>query len=241
MSGNVRDKLRIAKAYAEEKPELFAANVEALKCVQAKDLDASEIDVKIGSTWIEPSDYELFIYELLNTPMRVRAVRESYYNSGIKIHLNQYDMRWFVENKRLDNTSIAATETYGTRRMDAYSILEETLNLRTVTVRDRVEEDGKVYYVINHAETMLAREKQNLMKEAFKSWIFKDMERRQKYVGYYNETFNNIRLRAYDGSYLSFPGMNPEIHLRDYQKNAVARILLGGNTLLGHCVVRHLP
>lgn len=236
LSGNVRDKLKIAKAYAEEKPELFAANVEALKCVQPKDLDASEIDVKIGSTWIEPSDYELFIYELLNTPMRVRAVRESYYNSGIKIHLNQYDMRWFVENKRLDNTSIAATETYGTRRMDAYSILEETLNLRTVTVRDRVEEDGKVYYVINHAETMLAREKQNLMKEAFKSWIFKDMERRQKYVGYYNETFNNIRLRAYDGSYLSFPGMNPEIHLRDYQKNAVARILLGGNTLLAHCV-----
>lgn len=236
LSGNVRDKLREAEAYAEEKPELFAANAEALRRVQPKDLDASEIDVKIGITWIEPEDYELFIYELLNTPMRARAARNGYDNYGIRIHLSKFDMRWYVENKRLDNTSIAATETYGTGRMDAYSILEETLNLRTVTVRDRIEEDEKVHYVINNTETMLAREKQNQMKEAFKSWIFKDVERRQKYVQYYNETFNNIRLRTYDGSYLSFPGMNPEIHLRDYQKNAVARILLGGNTLLAHCV-----
>jgi len=145
-------------------------------------------------------------------------------------------MNWFIENKALDRRSIAATETYGTQRMDAYSILEETLNLRTVTIRDRVEEGDKVRYVVNKTATMLAREKQDQMKEAFKSWIFDDVERRQKYVQYYNETFNNIRLRTYDGSHLSFPGMNPEIQLREHQKNAVARILFGGNTLLAHCV-----
>lgn len=237
LSGNVRDKLRIAKAYAEENGELFAVNVEALTKVQPKDLDASEIDVRIGTTWIEPEDYEQFIYELLNTPRRARAVRTSHYNSGIQVKLNPYNMNWFVENKGMDNHSIAATETYGTKRMDAYSILEETLNLRTVTVRDRVEDtDGTVRYVVNKTETMLAREKQNQMKEAFKNWIFKDAERRQKYMQYYNETFNNIRLWEYDGSHLTFPGMNPEIKLCDHQKNAIARILLGGNTLLAHCV-----
>ncbi len=237
LSGCVRDKLRIAKAYAEENGDLFSGNVEALEKVQPKDLDATEIDMRIGMTWIDPEDYEAFIYELLETPRRARAVRSQYYSSGIQVKLNPYGMNWFVENKRLDNYSIAATETYGTKRMDAYSILEETLNLRTVTIRDRVEEpDGKVHYVINKNETMLAREKQNQMKEAFKNWIFKDVERRQKYVQYYNETFNNIRLREYDGSHLTFPGMNPEIKLRDHQKNAIARILLGGNTLLAHCV-----
>ena len=145
-------------------------------------------------------------------------------------------MNWFIENKSLDKHSVAATETYGTKRMDAYTILEESLNLRTVTVRDRVEEDGKVSYVLNKAETMLAREKQDQMKEAFREWIFRDVDRRQKYVQYYNETFNNVRLREYDGSYLTFPGMSPEIKLRKHQRNAVARILLGGNTLLAHCV-----
>ncbi len=236
LSGNVRDKLRIAMAYAEENGELFAANVEALKQVQPKDLDASEIDVRLGTTWIEPEDYEKFAYELLGTPIRKQAVRSKYYSGGIQVKLNTYNMNWFIENKSLDKTSIAATETYGTKRMDAYSIIEETLNLRTVTVRDRVEEDGKVRYVLNKTETMLAREKQNQIKEAFKNWIFKDAERRQKYVQYYNETFNNIRLRSYDGSHLVFPGMNPEIKLRDHQMDAVARILLGGNTLLAHCV-----
>ena len=236
LSGNVRDKLRIAKAYAEENGELFAANVKALKQVQPKDLDASEIDVRLGTTWIELEDYEQFCYELLGTPKRKQAVRSQYYNSGIQVKLNTYNMNWFIENKSLDKTSIAATETYGTRRMDAYTIIEETLNLRTVTVRDRVEEDGKVQYVLNKTETMLAREKQNQIKEEFKNWIFKDAARRQKYVQYYNETFNNIRLRSYDGSHLVFPGMNPEIKLRDHQKDAVARILLGGNTLLAHCV-----
>ena len=237
LSGSVRDKLRIARAYAEENGELFSANVEALEKVQPKDLDASEIDMRIGMTWIDPEDYEAFIYELLDTPEKARAIRSKYYSSGIQVKLNPYGMNWFIENKSLDKYSVSATETYGTKRIDAYSILEETLNLRTVTVRDRVEDpDGKVHYVINKNETMLAREKQNQMKEAFKNWIFKDAERRQKYVQYYNETFNNIRLREYDGSYLTFPGMNPEIKLQDHQKNAVARILLGGNTLLAHCV-----
>ena len=237
LSGNVRDKLRIAEVYRKENPELFGVNTEALKNVQPERLDASEIDVRIGTTWIEPQDYEEFIYELLKTPHRARAMRTKYSSTGIQVKLNTYNMNWFIDGKRYDNNSIAATETYGTKRVDAYSIFEETLNLRTVTVRDRIDDGGgKYHYEVNKKETMLAREKQNQMKEAFKSWIFKDQERRQKYVDYYNETFNNIRLREYDGSHLTFPGMNPEIRLRDHQKNAISRILLGGNTLLAHCV-----
>ena len=243
LSGNVRDKLRVAKAMmenaelSEEEKSLFCINVSALEQVQPKDLDASEIDVRIGTTWIEKEDYEQFIYELLGTPRRVQAVRSQYYNSGIQLNLNKVNMEWFIENKSLDKRSVAATKTYGTSRMDAYSIFENTLNLRTVTIKDRIDDgDGKYHYEVNKNETMLAREKQNLMKEAFKEWIFKDQERRQKYVSYYNETFNNVRLREYDGSHLQFPGMNPEIELKPHQKNAVARILMGGNTLLAHCV-----
>ena len=236
LSGNVRNKLRVAKAVKKDNPQ-FAINVEALEKVQPVDIEASDIDVRIGTTWIEPIDYEEFVYELLNTPRRARAVRSQYYNSGIQVHLNKLSMEWFIENKSMDKQSVAATKTYGTSRMDAYSIFEETLNLKTVTVRDRVDDgDGKYHYVVNKNETMLAREKQNQMKEKFKEWLFSDPERRQKYVEYYNETFNNIRLREYDGSHLAFPGMNPEIELKPHQKNAVARILLGGNTLLAHCV-----
>jgi N12 class adenine-specific DNA methylase len=236
LSGNVRNKLRLAKAMKKDNPQ-FAINVEALEKVQPVDIEASDIDVRIGTTWIEPIDYEEFVYELLNTPRRARAVRSQYYNSGIQVHLNKLSMEWFIENKSIDKQSVAATKTYGTNRMDAYSIFEETLNLKTVTVRDRVDDgDGKYHYVVNKNETMLAREKQNQMKEKFKEWLFSDPERRQKYVEYYNETFNNIRLREYDGSHLGFPGMNPEIELKPHQKNAVARILLGGNTLLAHCV-----
>ena len=243
LSGNVRDKLRVAKAMmenpelSEEEKALFTINVSALEQVQPKDLDASEIDVRIGTTWIEKEDYERFIYELLGTPRRAQAVRSQYYNSGIQLNLNKVNMEWFIENKSLDKRSVAATKTYGTSRMDAYSIFESTLNLRTVTVKDRIDDgDGIYHYEVNKNETMLAREKQNLMKEAIKEWIFKDPERRQKYVSYYNETFNNVRLREYDGSHLQFPGMNPEIELKPHQKNAVARILMGGNTLLAHCV-----
>lgn len=237
LSGNVRDKLRIAKAMANDEPEKFSGNVVALEKVQPVDLEASDIDVRIGTTWIEPVDYGQFIYELLNTPRRARAVRTQWYNSGIQVHLNKMSMEWFIENKSMDKHSVTATKTYGTGRMDAYSIFEDTLNLKTVTVRDRVDDgDGKYHYVVNKNETMLAREKQNQMKDKFKEWLFSEPERRQKYVEYYNETFNNIRLREYDGSHLQFPGMNPEIELKPHQKNAVARILLGGNTLLAHCV-----
>ena len=241
LSGNVRDKLRVAKAMAADtdnpQAERFAANAAALEEVQPEWIEASEIDVKIGTTWIEPLDYEQFIYELLNTPKRARAIRTEYYNSGIQVHLNKMSMEWFIENKSMDKHSVAATKTYGTSRMDAYSIFEETLNLKTVTVRDRIDDgDGKYHYEVNKNETMLAREKQNMIKEKFKEWLFAEPERRQKYVEYYNETFNNIRLREYDGSHLQFPGMNPEIELKPHQKNAVARILMGGNTLLAHCV-----
>ena len=241
LSGNVRDKLRVAKAMAADtdnpQAERFAGNVAALEKVQPEWIEASNIDVKIGTTWIEPLDYEQFIYELLNTPRRARAVRSQYYNTGIQVHLNKMSMEWFIENKSMDKHSVAATKTYGTSRMDAYSIFEDTLNLKTVTVRDRIDDgDGKYHYEVNKNETMLAREKQNMIKEKFKEWLFSEPERRQKYVEYYNETFNNIRLREYDGSHLQFPGMNPAIELKPHQKNAVARILLGGNTLLAHCV-----
>ena len=237
LSGNVRDKLRLAKAAAGEHPELFGDNVAALEQVQPQDLDAEEIDVRIGTTWIEPEDYERFLYETLHTPERVQAKRYAYASSGIRVQLNKFQMEWFVENKSLDKTSVAATKTYGTSRMDAYTIFENTLNLRTVTVRDRIEDGGgKYHYEENQKETMLAREKQNRLKEAFREWIFADPDRRNKYVRYYNETFNNVRLREYDGSHLQFPGMNPDIRLKQHQKNAVARILMGGNTLLAHCV-----
>ena len=241
LSGNVRDKLRVAKAMAADtgnpQAEKFAGNVAALEKVQPEWIEASDIDVKIGTTWIEPLDYEQFIYELLNTPRRARAVRSQFYNTGIQVHLNKMSMEWFIENKSMDKHSVAATKTYGTSRMDAYSIFEDTLNLKTVTVRDRIDDgDGRYHYEVNKNETMLAREKQNMIKEKFKEWLFAEPERRQKYVEYYNETFNNIRLREYDGSHLQFPGMNPAIELKPHQKNAVARILLGGNTLLAHCV-----
>ncbi len=241
LSGNVRDKLRVAKAMAADtdnpQAERFAGNVAALEKVQPEWIEASDIDVKIGTTWIESLDYEQFIYELLNTPRRARAVRSQFYNTGIQVHLNKMSMEWFIENKSMDKHSVAATKTYGTSRMDAYSIIEDTLNLKTVTVRDRIDDgDGKYHYEVNKNETMLAREKQNMIKEKFKEWLFAEPERRQKYVEYYNETFNNIRLREYDGSHLQFPGMNPAIELKPHQKNAVARILLGGNTLLAHCV-----
>ena len=241
LSGNVRDKLRVAKAMAADtdnpQAERFAGNVAALEKVQPEWIEASDIDVKIGTTWIESLDYEQFIYELLNTPRRARAVRSQFYNTGIQVHLNKMSMEWFIENKSMDKHSVAATKTYGTSRMDAYSIFEDTLNLKTVTVRDRIDDgDGKYHYEVNKNETMLAREKQNMIKEKFKEWLFAEPERRQKYVEYYNETFNNIRLREYDGSHLQFLGMNPAIELKPHQKNAVARILLGGNTLLAHCV-----
>ncbi|MCX7748219.1 MAG: DEAD/DEAH box helicase family protein [Clostridia bacterium] len=239
LSGNVRQKLKTVKLYAEKDPEKYSGNVTALESVQPKDLDASEIDVKLGAAWIQESTYEQFIYELLKTPSYYQNDRNEKHhrNNSINVNYNKYTGSWSIENKSLDYSSIAATQTYGTKRMDAYSIVEETLNLRSVTVKDRIEdENGNEKYVLNKNETIAARAKQDQIKEEFKSWIFKDADRRKKHVDFYNENFNNIRLREYNGSHLSFPGMNPDIKLKPHQINAIARIIYGGNTLLAHCV-----
>lgn len=236
LSGNVRQKLKLAKIYAESNPELFMQNVEALEKVQPINLEASEIDIRLGTTWIEERDIEKFIYETLGTPKYAQNSGSRYNSSEIKAHYNDYNSSWVIENKGTDGYSVAAAETYGTKRMSAYYIIEETLNLRTATVKDRIEDGDTVRYVLNQKETMLAREKQNQLKEEFKNWIFRDPDRRKKYVDFYNENFNNIRLREYDGSHLTFPGMNPDIKLRQHQVNAIARILYGGSTLLAHCV-----
>jgi len=236
LSGNVRQKLRIAKVYAETNAALFTGNVLALEQVQPKELEASEIDIRLGTTWIEEGDMEKFIYETLGTPRYFQNSNSRYSNNEIKVHYNNYNASWSIENKGADGNSIAATETFGTKRINAYYIIEESLNLRTVTVKDRIEDGDSVRYVLNQKETMLAREKQNQLKEEFKNWLFRDPDRRKKYVEFYNENFNNIRLREYDGSHLTFAGMNPDIKLRNHQVNAIARILYGGSTLLAHCV-----
>lgn len=234
LSGNVREKLRIAQA-AENTDPVYAGNVAALLKVQPERVEAADIDVKLGTTWIDPEDYEAFMYDLLDTPGYYR--KETWGNSKIRILYNRMSSEWHIDNKSNGKYTVAATKSYGTSRMDAYTIIENTLNLRTVTVKDRIDDEGgKYHYEVNKKETMLAREKQNLIKEKFKEWLFADPDRRNRYVDYYNETFNNIRLREYDGSHLEFPGMSTEIKLRPHQKNAVARILLGGNTLLAHCV-----
>lgn len=236
LSGNVRQKLKLSKLYVETNPELFTQNVEALEKVQPVNLEASEIDIRLGTTWIEEGDIEKFIYETLGTPKYAQNSGSRYSSNEIKVHYNNFNASWVIENKGIDGYSVAATETFGTKRLNAYYIIEETLNLRTVTVKDRIEEGDTVRYVLNQKETMLAREKQNQLKEEFKNWIFRDPDRRKKYVEFYNENFNNIRLREYDGSHLIFPGMNPDIKLRQHQVNAIARILYGGSTLLAHCV-----
>ncbi|MEG0516350.1 MAG: SNF2-related protein [Cetobacterium sp.] len=234
LSGNVREKLKIAKVHSEVNSGIFACNVEYLEKVQPIDLEASEISIRLGSTWIDEKDIEKFMYETFDTPKFFRNLNDLD-SSAISVNFNKLDSSWNVSNKSLDR-SVLATKTYGTNRMSAYTIIEESLNLRTVTVKDIVDDGDKTTYVVNQKETMLAREKQTILKEEFKNWIFKDPERRNKYVKFYNETFNNIRLREFNGEYLSFPGMNPGIKLRKHQKNAIARIIYGGNALLGHCV-----
>ena len=196
LSGNVREKLKIAKVFAENKPDIFMDNILALEKVQPIDLDASEIDVRLGTTWVENKDIEKFIYETLETP---RYLHNSYsrWSSGndeIKVQYNKMSANWNIQNKSSDY-SVLSTETFGTKRMNAYQIIEDTLNLNSVTVRDRVDDGDSVRYVVNQKETMLAREKQHQLKEEFKNWIFKEPERRAKYVKFYNENFNNIRLR----------------------------------------------
>lgn len=231
LSGNVREKLKVAKEFAAN-DSVFASNVAALEMVQPKDLDASEISVRLGSTWIEPKYVEQFMYELLDTPSWAKD--ESY---GVKVKFADITGEWFIENKTRDNYNVKANTTYGSKRISAYKIIEDTLNLRDARVYDYVEdENGRKKAVLNRDETTIAQQKQESIKEAFVEWIWKDPERREHLTSYYNENFNNIRPREYDGSHLSFGGMNPEITLRKHQLNAIARIIYGGNTLLAHAV-----
>lgn len=227
LSGDVRKKLAGARLAALN-DERYAENVAALVGVIPKDLDASEIEAKIGANWILPEDYQEFIYDKFKIPSYQKKYLYLEYNA----HVNTY----FIQSKS-NVHSVEATTTYGTDRMNALEIFENLLNLRQIQVKDRVEEsDGKVTYVLNEKATMLARAKADSIKEAFREWIFSSMERREKYVRIYNDKFNNIKVREYDGSFLEFPGMSPDITLRPHQKNAVARIIRGGNSLLGHCV-----
>ncbi|WP_408626144.1 helicase-related protein [Anaerocolumna cellulosilytica] len=238
LSGNVRTKLRIAELYASKEPA-YRSNVAALLKVQPEDILASEIEVRLGTTWIEEEDLNRFMYELLETPESYRLSDGKEGNvRATAIRYNNFTAAYSVTNKVYDVTNrIRASETYGTKRMSAYMILEDSLNLKTVVVKDRmVNEAGNYYYVVNKGETILAREKQSIIKDKFEEWFWSDMERREKYVRKYNDMFNNIRLREYDGSNLQFPGMNPDIELRTHQKNAIARVLYGGNALLAHCV-----
>lgn len=238
LCGNVRAKLKVAKLFAEKNP-VFKKNVLELEKVQPRDLDASEISVRLGTTWIDEEDYNEFMYELLNTPRFNRAYRGvSDDGTETAVHYNKFDASFSISNKVYAVTSTArASQTYGTERKNAYQIIEDSLNLKTVVVKDRIEnENGGYSYVVNKQQTILAREKQTLIKEKFQEWFWSDMERREKYERRYNEQFNNIRLREYDGSHLTFPGMNPDIELRPHQRNAIARVIYGRNALLAHCV-----
>lgn len=221
LSGNIRDKLRIARDHAEHIDSSYNKNVEALMKVVPKDLEASEISVRIGANWIDVADYNNFLNEY--------AHANTYYYPVTRTKLGEYK----IENKTSDR-SVAATETFGTSRMNSYQIFENLLNQRDILVRDRREEGDKVWYEINTKETQLAKEKARLMKEAFRNWLWEDMGRREKYVAKYNYLFNSIRGREYDGSHQTFPGMNASITLRKHQSNAIMRAKLGGNTLFAH-------
>ena len=229
LSGNVREKLITAKKSAEVYPEDYKINVEALEKVQPKDLTASEISVRLGATWIPPEIFEKFMFEFLDTPR--------YAQWNIKVHYSQYTGEWNIEGKSYDRSNVKAYSTYGTSRINAYKIIEETLNLKDVRIFDYIEDDeGKKKAVLNKKETAIAQAKQELIKQGFQDWVWADPTRREKLTKMYNEKFNSIRPREYDGSHITFNGMNPEIELREHQKNAVAHILYGGNTLLAHAV-----
>ena len=228
LSGNVRDKLRMAQLAAESRSE-FKGNVDALTKAQPKDLEASEIDVRLGATWLAPSIVQQFMMETFQPPYRIR------YNNAITVRYSPYTSEWRISNKSATGFGdIMATETYGTRRANAYKILEDTLNLRDSRVYDTIEEDGKEKRVLNQNETTLAQQKQQAIKDAFAGWVWKDPQRRTLLVKRYNELFNSTRPREYDGSHIHFVGMNPEINLREHQRNAVAHVLYGYNTLLAH-------
>ena len=228
LSGNVRDKLRMAQLAAESHPE-FKVNVDALTKAQPKDLEASEIDVRLGATWLDPSIVQQFMMETFQPPYRIR------YNNSITVRYSPYTSEWRISNKSATGFGdIMATETYGTRRANAYKILEDTLNLRDSRVYDTIVEDGKEKRVLNQNETTLAQQKQQAIKDTFAGWVWQDPQRRNLLVKQYNELFNSTRPREYDGSHIHFVGMNPEINLREHQRNAVAHVLYGGNTLLAH-------
>ena len=228
LSGNVRDKLRMAQLAAENHPE-FKVNEDALTKAQPKDLEASEIDVRLGATWLAPSIVQQFMMETFQPPYRIR------YNNAITVRYSPYTSEWRISNKSATGFGdIMATETYGTRRANAYKILEDTLNLRDSRVYDTIEENGKEKRVLNQNETTLAQQKQQAIKDAFAGWVWKDPQRRTLLVKRYNELFNSTRPREYDGSHIHFVGMNPEITLREHQRNAIAHVLYGGNTLLAH-------
>ena len=229
LSGNVREKLREARRKAKQDPESYSPNVEALEKVQPVDLTAAEISVRLGATWIPPEDYEDFMYELFGTPYYARW--------KIKIHFSAYTGEWNIEGKSGDRSNVRAFNTYGTDRINGYKILEQALNLKDVRIFDYIEDaDGKRTPVLNKKETAIAQAKQELIKQAFQEWIWKDPSRRERLTKLYNEKFNSVRPREYDGSHLSLAGINPEISLRQHQLNAVARGLYGGNELLGHVV-----
>ena len=229
LSGNVREKLEWAKRSAEQYPEDYTANVQALERVQPVDLTASEIAVRLGATWLPTTVVEQFMYELFNTP--------PYCRRNIRVHYFQATGEWSIEGKSYDKSNIKAHNTYGTERINGYKIIEETLNLRDVRIFDYVyDEDGRKTPVLNKKETAIAQGKQQLIKQAFQDWIWKDPTRRERLTRLYNDKFNSTRPREYDGSHLNFVGINPEITLRPHQVNAIAHILYGGNTLLAHVV-----
>ena len=228
LSGDVRAKLRMAQFAAETNPE-FVVNVDALTKAQPRELEASEIDVRLGATWLSPSIVQQFMMETFQPPYRIR------YNNAITVRYSPYTSEWRISNKSATGFGdIMATETYGTRRANAYKILEDTLNLRDSRVYDTIEENGKEKRVLNQNETTLAQQKQQAIKDAFAGWVWKDPQRRALLVKKYNELFNSTRPREYDGSHIHFVGMNPEINLREHQRNAVAHVLYGYNTLLAH-------
>lgn len=229
LSGNVRDKLETAKVYVESHPE-YAVNVQALTQVQPKELDASEIEVRIGATWIDPKYIEDFMRETFETPQHLLD------RNVVGVQYSDVTGQWNIKGKNADYGNSLVNMTYGTSRRNAYTILEDSLNLKDSRVYDTVEEDGKERRVLNKKETTIASQKQEAIREAFKDWVFRDPERRQVLVAKYNQLFNSTRPREYDGSHLKFPGMTPDIELKPHQKNAVAHVLYGDNTLLAHCV-----
>lgn len=229
LSGNVRDKLETAKVYAESHPE-YAVNVQALTQVQPKDLDASEIEVRIGATWIDPKYIEDFMRETFETPQHLLD------RNVVGVQYSDVTGQWNIKGKNADYGNSLVNMTYGTSRRNAYTILEDSLNLKDSRVYDTIEEDGKEKRVLNKKETTIASQKQEAIREAFKDWVFREPERRQVLVAKYNQLFNSTRPREYDGSHLKFPGMTPDIELKPHQKNAVAHVLYGDNTLLAHCV-----